>query len=519
MKRTKLLLSMLASLLLAFVMVFAAACDSNKGKTGSVRPAPEVQEKPAGDLGITDGGDDETLSLLGIEITGLPKDEYKLGEPFESGGLQVRATYLDSTVEPDPLDPDANLSYDFLNESDYSIDSNDFDNTRVGVYTIYVSYAYLGVTRTASYPVTVLGTDPAYGGIVVKLKGNAGTADTFTLSADNTSATVTKDILEVYAIGTNGEPEASPLAGDKYNVQLYLGSKEIENNEATENGVYSLVASLVEDETKQDFIPVYVANPVSKIECIKTVGKFTQAVGNKDTMSSTWQFTVTYANNVTKTVKSGSAGLTIGTLDVGSAGSKSVTATYVEKDASGASHTITCNVDYEITDGEVVAAATIVFDGLAGSSDITVTSETPVTISGLPSYVYDLKLLATTEEKQSLTIRSTSTKVNGTSHNGIRTGGASGKGYRNVAFTLDEGTYDIVVYGRSSSKDGSLRYVQYWTEESETAIKATNAVPQSDVSDVTDEHAITFAAVSGGTTFYFGSDTNLDILMIVIIPV
>lgn len=345
MKRTKLLLSVLASCLLAFVMVFAAACD--KGKTGSVRPAPVVPEKPAGDLGITEGTSDDTKSLLGIEVVTPAKRAYKLSEQFSSSGMQVRVTYLNSTVAPDPLDPEANLIKETLSTG-FTVDSSDFDNTRVGVYTIYVSYTYLGVTRTTSYTVNVTGDDPAYGGIVAKLA--SGKSDSHNLTGE--SVVIPDDTVAVYEIQANGSEASTPLAADKYDVNLYLGSKKIANNTASENGVYSLVVTLKEDATKQDFLPVYVVNPVTGISLIQDAAgaRYSQASGNTDKMSGTWQYTLTYSNSSTKTIKGDNAGLSVQIDTRTVQEDQTATVTYAEKDAKGVEHKVTCHVTYTITE-------------------------------------------------------------------------------------------------------------------------------------------------------------------------
>lgn len=339
MKKTKLFLSVFVSLLLALVMVFAVACNGTQG--GGVRPAPEVPDKPAGDLGITEGPEGETKSLLGITIATMPRTSYSLNQAFTSAGMTVRATYLDSTIEPDPLNPNANLVNENIPAANYVVDSSDFDSSRVGVYSIYVSYTYLGVTCATSYRVTVNAADPVYGGIIAELVGE----DTYTLSATETSVVIEKDIIAVYAVQEDGSKAETPLDAELYNADLYLGSKKIENNEATENGVYSLVATLVEDESKQDFVPVYVVNSVVSIELDATAGGvFEQEASSQDGITGTWQFTVTYSNGTTKTVKAGDAGLTI-EADTRTAGqNKTANVTYVED-----GKTVTCTVTYTIT--------------------------------------------------------------------------------------------------------------------------------------------------------------------------
>lgn len=348
MKRTKLLLSTIASFLLAFVMVFAAACNNN-GDTGSVRPAPQVPEKPAGDLGITEAGEDDKLSLMKIVVVESPRDIYQVGDEFESTGIRVRAYWLDSSIEPDPLDPDANIKYDWVDEEDLVIDPVDFNSSRVGVYNIYVSYTYRGVMRLTSYPVTVKAQDPVFGGIVAKLAD--GKSDTYSLSAGQSSVIINKDILAVYAIGTNGEAGETALDPELYDADLYLGTQKMTDNAATQNGVYSFVATLKSDKSQQDYIPVYVVNAVSAIELdtSATGGVFEQVEG-KDTISSTWTFKVTYSNGTTKTVKAGDAGLTI-TLDTTVVGeNKTASVKYVENDSKGTPHEVTCTVTYTVTE-------------------------------------------------------------------------------------------------------------------------------------------------------------------------
>ena len=267
MKRTKLLLSMLVGLLLAFVMVFAVACEGKGGAsegTPNVRPAPPVSEKQPGDVGITPGDDTQTLSLLGISIGTEGDTDFRKGDEFTTGALVIVATYLDSEIEPDPLNPNANLKVEEVLSTDENliIDSSDYNNQRVGKYTIYVSYKYIDTTCTVSYNVTVSPVEPAYGGIVVELA--PGKDNSFTLDASSNSVLIPDDIVVVYAINSNGEKDSSPLPSSDYTVKLYLGSTPVTGNTATANGVYSLVVTLISNPAAQDFITVYVGNTATE---------------------------------------------------------------------------------------------------------------------------------------------------------------------------------------------------------------------------------------------------------------
>lgn len=359
MKKTKFILSMLVSFLLAFVTVFAVACDNGSDdveapeEIPNVQPAPEVPDKPAGDLGITDSSQ-ETLALQFLEIVQVGKTEFDLGEEYSSADLSVRAVLLNPDKQQTPDNPQANLERRPLTAEDYTIDSSDYNADRVGTYTIYLSYTFGGITATAYYMVTVRAAEPAIGGIVAELAD--GKDNTYALTADATSVTIPKDILAVYTLeaGENGKAvkSAEPLNPEEYTAQLYLGSKLIEKNEATENGTYSLVATLEKDPTKQDFISVYVTNPVTGIELVAGKGTFTQTKSVKDEMSSTWQFTVTYANGVTKTVKAGDAGLSI-VLDTNTVGAGTAAVTYIE---SGI--TVTCEVNFTIKEKQQSGSTT-----------------------------------------------------------------------------------------------------------------------------------------------------------------
>ena len=335
MKRTKLLLSSVVSFLLAFVMVFAVAC--NNGNNNDDKNTNDT------DYGISDSSKDN-LALDHISVRDYT-ETFKLGTPFSTGNLVVSATLNDYGVS------DKAMTEVDLKPGEYQVDSSDYNANRVGVYTIYVSYTRANVTRTAHYSVSVVSDEPEYGGIIVKIAD--GKSNSVSLTADSATVTVTKDIVAVYAIGANGEAEEEPLHEDLYNADLYLGSTKIENNTTDKGGVYSLVVSLKADPTKQDFISIYVVNPVTKIEHVEGVGTYEQEASSKDVISGTWQFTVTYANGVTKTVKAGDAGLTI-ELDTKVAGNgKTATVKYVEVDASGSEKEVTTTVTYTITAKEV----------------------------------------------------------------------------------------------------------------------------------------------------------------------
>ncbi|MCH5148112.1 MAG: hypothetical protein J1G05_01945 [Clostridiales bacterium] len=342
MKKTKLLLSTLVSFLLAFVMVFAVACNDG-GNTGNTNNNV--------DHGITDSSKDG-LALDHISVSGYTKT-FTLGTAFSTGNLVVTATLNDYSIS-DKYTTDVEL-----NAGEYVVDSSDYNANRVGVYTIYVSHTRSNVTRTAHYTVEVTPVTPAYGGIVVALA--EGKQDTFTLTETDKSATVAKDTVAVYLVDADGEPAEEALHEDQYDADLYLGSAKIENNTTDIGGVYSLVVTLKADTTNQDFIPIYIVNPVTDIELANAdTAETEQEASSKDEISGTWEFTVTYSNGTTKTVKAGDEGLTI-EIDTKTAGeNKTANVKYVEADAKGTEHEAATTVTYTIT-AKVIEGDTITY--------------------------------------------------------------------------------------------------------------------------------------------------------------
>lgn len=356
MKKLKLIVSTLASFLLAGAMsVSLVACAPEapapeasapeESTTPNPTPTPNIPPKTDEDVGIE--SNEDTLALQKITLEGNYPTEFDLNAPYSSDNLSVSATYIDITVEVTEEDPNANVKTVDLNTSDYTIDYSEYDPSKVGTYTIYVSHTHAGVTRFASYDVSVNEKEPEIGGIVASAVEEKSA---YTLTADVTSVTVGKDAVKVYRIGSDGKPGETPLADADYNVQLYLGSEKCQDNSAGENGVYCLEVSLASDPAVKDFVLISVANPVSKIELAQSGDAvYTQEASSKDTISGTWQFTVTYANGKTKTVKSGDAGLTI-EIDTATASAKKAAVSYAETPAgASAPTTVTCEVDYTIT--------------------------------------------------------------------------------------------------------------------------------------------------------------------------
>ncbi len=331
--------------LFALVSVFTlAACNNNESKT-------DDPYKSADDLGISETK--ESYELQDIALSGTYKTEFRLGEAFSADGMVVTATYKDTSTK------DNKVVTEILSSDKYDLQSQDYLPDQVGTYRIVVSYTHEGITKSKLYEVTVSTRAEVYGGIVAKLTD--GQTNVYTLSAQTPSVTISKDIVTVYPVDDHGKVGETPLAADKYTAQLYLGSKKIDGNVATENGVYSFTVISTDNPSSQDFINVYVSNPVSAI-ALKTdsASVFEQEQSSKDIISETWVFELTYGNGLTKTIYAGDSGLEID-IDTATPGqSKTATVTYTEADVAGTDHSVSCSVTYTIT-AKVITGDTVTY--------------------------------------------------------------------------------------------------------------------------------------------------------------
>lgn len=103
-----------------------------------------------------------TKNLSSISVTKPSKTEYTVGESFNSNGLVVKAIYSDGTSET-------------LSNSSYTVSG--FNSSSEGTKTVTISATIGGVTKTASFNITVksnsgTGTDTDTGTTIVNILNN-----------------------------------------------------------------------------------------------------------------------------------------------------------------------------------------------------------------------------------------------------------------------------------------------------------------------------------------------------------
>lgn len=226
------------------------------------------------------------------------KTEYFTGEEFTAEGITVTAEF--KAANKNELDKKV------LSADEYVVNSSSYNKFQQGVYTIKVSYAYDGETKTASYDVTV--KEREYDGISVQLAD--GVEETYHLSAPveiNTADIVVKQTDE------NGNLLDEVVDASTYTATLYKGKTQVELTDGKANieeaGAYQIwvekPSTVQPFYTLKAFVTIYVLDDPLTLTWDNTAeGTLATQEEGDDVISETWQFTVTYESGKTKTVSS-----------------------------------------------------------------------------------------------------------------------------------------------------------------------------------------------------------------------
>lgn len=135
----------------------------------------------------------QTRSITGSQVTQYPKTTYKIGESFDSAGMEVKTVY--DSGETEPL-------------TQYELDTSSFDNSKAGVYEIGIHPLNTAIPPTV-LPVTV--AQPAE----LEWKSTR-----FGQSTSNTNNTVTvnddKSVIKLVALEGGGK-----VTGDHDGITFY----------------------------------------------------------------------------------------------------------------------------------------------------------------------------------------------------------------------------------------------------------------------------------------------------------
>ncbi|MDE6441975.1 MAG: InlB B-repeat-containing protein [Clostridia bacterium] len=226
------------------------------------------------------------LSDIVIDTTAVKK-AYNIGERLNTEGIKVCLVSVD----------EAGVASNYnVSTENAVVDSSEFNTNKEGTYTIYLSYTHDGITRHASYEVTVTSVISGVHGIELVKQ----TTEYDVTVGGNEPVALDLDDIKVYLANEDGTRGAELTEG--VTVKYYYGNQEIESTELTTRyaRVYQIWASVnytvgTETYVMSDFVLVKVnGNNITKMEFVSEGAIITQPQSYTDMMSSTWKFNVEY---------------------------------------------------------------------------------------------------------------------------------------------------------------------------------------------------------------------------------
>lgn len=464
-----------------------------------------------------DGSSEDNRVLQSITVDSFDaKVNFAVGEEFSYEGLTVTANYL---VLGESI---TTATEDVTSKVDY--DTSEFDSSKAGTYTVYLSYTYRTVTMYGDYNVNVLSDlEGTIAGLEVTYDG----ARQIDLTAENPTATI--DLTKIKVTRMSGDTVddvgETILPAGNYTLSYSKDGGALTAVEAgatslsgLTKGVYSIYALstyTLGNETFEmsGFVTVFVVDSLASIAKDEG-GTLTYDYGaDVNTIGSDWTFTATYGSGAT--VKLNAEDVDFGERVNDSEGENSVTVSYTEEvlkydaeadDAVSDSVTVDCDVTYTIGENpnpdpgpsELTDVEFNVNDLEIGD----ITANTNLTDDGKIS-------VAATAEK------AVTVDANDKTYGGIdftRRLKLNGKGSdteRSVKL-LVEGDANIKVYALSgsSSEDRSLNLYDSEFKSLITDQIAAGKPTDADLSELT-------YSVSAGT-YYLASDKAVNIYYILI---
>lgn len=464
-----------------------------------------------------DGSSEDNRVLQSITVDSFDaKVNFAVGEEFSYEGLTVTANYLVLGESITTATEDVTSKVDF--------DTSEFDSSKAGTYTVYLSYTCGTVTMYGDYNVNVLSDlEGTIAGLEVTYDG----ARQIDLTAENPTATI--DLTKIKVTRMSGDtvddvgetilPEGNyTLSYSKDGGALTAVEAGATSLSGLTKGVYSIYALstyTLGNETFEmsGFVTVFVVDSLASIAKDEG-GTLTYDYGaDVNTIGSDWTFTATYGSGAT--VKLNAEDVDFGERVNDSEGENSVTVSYTEEvlkydseadDAVTDSVTVDCDVTYTIGENpnpdpgpsELTDVEFNVNDLEIGD----ITANTNLTADGKIS-------VAATAEK------AVTVDANDKTYGGIdftRRLKLNGKGSdteRSVKL-LVEGDATIKVYALSgsSSEDRSLNLYDSEFKSLITDQIAAGKPTDADLSELT-------YSVSAGT-YYLASDKAVNIYYILI---
>ena len=463
-----------------------------------------------------DGSSEDNRVLQSITVDSFDaKVNFAVGEEFSYEGLTVTANYLVLGTSITTATEDVTSKVDY--------DTSEFDSSKAGTYTVYLSYTYGTVTMYGDYNVNVLSDlEGTIAGLEVTYDG----ARQIDLTAENPTATI--DLTKIKVTRMSGDtvddvgetilPEGNyTLSYSKDGGALTAVEAGATSLSGLTKGVYSIYALstyTLGNETFEmsGFVTVFVVDSLASIAKDEG-GTLTYDYGaDVNTIGSDWTFTATYGSGAT--VKLNAEDVDFGERVNDSEGENSVTVSYTEEvlkydaeadDAVSDSVTVDCDVTYTIgenpnagTTYEKTTTVNITELGIANSDSITES----IDLSG------DGKIMAMASSSKEIRINDNSKKIDGFEFGRrLQLRGAGTADERSIKLSI-EGPAEIIVYGMSATSN-SVRTLSLYDGEF-----ANPSQGQSNDGNAIQKFTYT---VDEAGTYYLAGDNGMNIYYISIV--
>lgn len=472
--------------------------------------------------GGDDGSSEDNRVLQSITVDSFDaKVNFAVGEEFSYEGLTVTANYL---VLGESI---TTATEDVTSKVDY--DTSEFDSSKAGTYTVYLSYTYDTVTMYGDYNVNVLSDlEGTIAGLEVTYDG----ARQIDLTAENPTATI--DLTKIKVTRMSGDtvddvgetilPEGNyTLSYSKDGGALTAVEAGATSLSGLTKGVYSIYALstyTLGNETFEmsGFVTVFVVDSLASIAKDEGGTLSFDYGADVNTIGSDWTFTATYGSGAT--VKLNAEDVDFGERVNDNEGENSVTVSYTEEvlkydaeadDAVTDSVTVDCDVTYTIGENpnagqEVTDTYSVNFSDASkgwalGEGTI---QDTVIGADGTKDAVGGIISLLSTKSDgsaQAKTKEKSAKAADGTQFtNAIQIGTISST----KAWAIDVSAYDEsaeVVISVYASTSGSERTIALYQEASSsaTALFTSESFTDSGVAYLSEW------TVSGGGVYYVGS--------------
>lgn len=486
-----------------------------------------------------DGSSEDNRVLQSITVDSFDaKVNFAVGEEFSYEGLTVTANYLVLGESITTATEDVTSKVDF--------DTSEFDSSKAGTYTVYLSYTYGTVTMYGDYNVNVLSDlEGTIAGLEVTYDG----ARQIDLTAENPTATI--DLTKIKVTRMSGDtvddvgetilPEGNyTLSYSKDGGALTAVEAGATSLSGLTKGVYSIYALstyTLGNETFEmsGFVTVFVVDSLASIAKDEG-GTLTYDYGaDVNTIGSDWTFTATYGSGAT--VKLKAEDVDFGERVNDSEGENSVTVSYTEEvlkydseadDAVTDSVTVDCDVTYTIGENpnagqEVTDTYSVNFsltewsdaDYASGGSGMPFGTPLPIGTDGKPGTSGGIMSVWGKDANSNCYIREANSSGTAAGYSNEFYLGAIelSSGTVRRALSIDLTDYDsaeITVVWRADKDRG----ISLFTDEAaataadSAALRENGYMDSENATDLSQMLTTKFENVEGGDIYYFGGNNN-----------